>query len=164
MSFSPIKLALKMKLPEEQAEEEDMRLCGFGPCLHHHHDHESSSHLSGFVMFVQGKPAKWFVDALALLGIDVLCCYLESFLINPVYLVVVTTHDHDHHGHHDHHHSDLPSHSHSIQDLSVGLSVLGKERKTSASDVVDKSDSVADMYYFRWEIGQTCTWGRRTQA
>lgn len=42
--------AVKMKLPEELAEEEDMRLCGFGPCLHHDHDHdhESSSSLSGF--------------------------------------------------------------------------------------------------------------------
>lgn len=42
----------QMKLPEELAEEEDMRLCGFGPCLHndhdHDHDHESSSALSGF--------------------------------------------------------------------------------------------------------------------
>lgn len=40
----------KMKLPEELAEEEDMRLCGFGPCLHHDHahDHQSSSALSGF--------------------------------------------------------------------------------------------------------------------
>ena len=40
----------QMKLPEELAEEEDMRLCGFGPCLHHNHDHDhlSSSALSGF--------------------------------------------------------------------------------------------------------------------
>ncbi|KAF2610518.1 hypothetical protein F2Q70_00012586 [Brassica cretica] len=115
-------------------------------------------------MFVQGKPAKWFVDALALLGSYAGGCFSLHQLPHAFGAVVVTTHDHDHHGHHDHHHSDLPSHSHSIQDLSVGLSVLGKERKTSASDVVDKSDSVADMYYFRWEIGQTCTWGRRTQA
>ncbi|CAN7072669.1 unnamed protein product, partial [Brassica oleracea var. botrytis] len=40
--------AVKMKLPEELVEEEDMRLCGFEPCLHHDHDHESSSNLSGF--------------------------------------------------------------------------------------------------------------------
>lgn len=45
---------VKMKLPEELAEEEDMRLCGFGPCLHHDHDHESSSHLSGF--------GNWFIE------------------------------------------------------------------------------------------------------
>lgn len=37
-----------MKLPEELAEEEDLRLCGFGPCLHNDHDHESNSTLSGF--------------------------------------------------------------------------------------------------------------------
>lgn len=45
---------VEMKLPEELAEEEDMRLCGFGPCLHDHdhdHDHESSSNLTGFGKF-----------------------------------------------------------------------------------------------------------------
>lgn len=41
---------VEMKLPEELAEEEDMRLCGFGPCLHDH-DHESSSTLTGFGKF-----------------------------------------------------------------------------------------------------------------
>ena len=40
--------AVKMKLPE------DMRLCGFEPCLHHDHDHESSSNLSGF--------GNWFIE------------------------------------------------------------------------------------------------------
>ncbi|KAG2253329.1 hypothetical protein Bca52824_083465 [Brassica carinata] len=139
---------VKMKLPEELAEEEDMRLCGFGPCLHH--DHESTSALSGFalwvnalgcsllvslasliclillpVMFVQGKPAKWFVDALALFGV--------SFYVGDAFLHQLPhafggghSHSSDHHeshAHHDHDHS--PSHSHSLQDLSVGLSVLG---------------------------------------
>ncbi|CAN7129760.1 unnamed protein product [Brassica rapa subsp. narinosa] len=144
---------VKMKLPEELAEEEDMRLCGFGPCLHHDHDHESSSHLSGFalwvnalgcsllvslasliclillpVMFVQGKPAKWFVDALALFGAGAMLG--DAFLHQlPHAFGGGHSHSHDHHESHDHHdhshsHSDSPSHSHSIQDLSVGLSVL----------------------------------------
>ncbi|KAJ0241413.1 IAA-alanine resistance protein 1 [Hirschfeldia incana] len=137
-----------MKLPEELAEEEDMRLCGFGPCFN---DHESSSTLSGFalwfnalgcsllvslasliclillpVMFVQGKPAKWFVDALALFGAGAMLG--DAFLHQlPHAFGGGHSHDHDHHeshGHHDHSHSDSPSHSHSIQDLSVGLSVL----------------------------------------
>ncbi|KAF3523635.1 hypothetical protein F2Q69_00051009 [Brassica cretica] len=148
---------VKMKLPEELAEEEDMRLCGFGPCLHHDHDHdhdhESSSSLSGFalwvnalgcsllvslasliclillpVMFVQGKPAKWFVDALALFGAGAMLG--DAFLHQlPHAFGGGHSHSHDHHESHDHHdhshsHSDSPSHSHSIQDLSVGLSVL----------------------------------------
>ncbi|CAN6937748.1 unnamed protein product [Brassica oleracea] len=144
---------VKMKLPEELAEEEDMRLCGFGPCLHHDHDHGSSSSLSGFalwvnalgcsllvslasliclillpVMFVQGKPAKWFVDALALFGAGAMLG--DAFLHQlPHAFGGGHSHSHDHHESHDHHdhshsHSDSPSHSHSIQDLSVGLSVL----------------------------------------
>ncbi|CAH8358852.1 unnamed protein product [Eruca vesicaria subsp. sativa] len=145
--------AVKMKLPEELAEEEDMRLCGFGPCVHHvHDDHESSSNLSGFalwvnalgcsllvslasliclillpVMFVQGKPAKWFVDALALFGAGAMLG--DAFLHQlPHAFGGGHSHDYESHGHHDHDHShshsDSPSHSHSIQDLSVGLSVL----------------------------------------
>ncbi|KAL0700894.1 hypothetical protein Bca4012_057016 [Brassica carinata] len=138
---------VKMKLPEELAEEEDMRLCGFGPCLHH--DHQSSSDLSGFalwvnalgcsllvslasliclillpVMFVQGKPAKWFVDALALFGAGAMLG--DAFLHQlPHAFGGGHSHSSDHHeshAHHDHDHS--PSHSHSLQDLSVGLSVL----------------------------------------
>ncbi|CAN7129500.1 unnamed protein product [Brassica rapa subsp. narinosa] len=140
----------QMKLPEELAEEEDMRLCGFGPCLHHNHDHDhlSSSALSGFalwvnalgcsllvslasliclillpVMFVQGKPAKWFVDALALFGAGAMLG--DAFLHQlPHAFGGGHSHSSDHHGHHDHSHSDSPSHSHSLQDLSVGLSVL----------------------------------------
>ncbi|KAJ0256212.1 hypothetical protein HA466_0092050 [Hirschfeldia incana] len=143
----------KMKLPEELAEEEDMRLCGFGPCLHHHDDHQSSSTLSGFalwvnalgcsllvslasliclillpVMFVQGKPAKWFVDSLALFGAGAMLG--DAFLHQlPHAFGGGHSHSSDHHeshGHHDHSHShsESPSHSHSIQDLSVGLSVL----------------------------------------
>ncbi|CAF2062233.1 unnamed protein product [Brassica napus] len=147
----------QMKLPEELAEEEDMRLCGFGPCLHndhdHDHDHESSSALSGFalwvnalgcsllvslasliclillpVMFVKGKPAKWFVDALALFGAGAMLG--DAFLHQLPHAFggghSHSSNHHESHGHHDHSHShsDSPSHSHSIQDLSVGLSVL----------------------------------------
>ncbi|CAH2066082.1 unnamed protein product [Thlaspi arvense] len=143
---------VRMKLPEELAEEEDMRLCGFGPCLHHHHDHdhESSSTLTGFalwlnalgcsllvslasliclvllpVMFVHGKPSKWFVDALALFGAGAMLG--DAFLHQlPHAFGGGHAHSHESHDHHDHDHShsDSPSHAHSIQDLSVGLSVL----------------------------------------
>ncbi|XP_010415408.1 PREDICTED: IAA-alanine resistance protein 1 [Camelina sativa] len=143
---------VEMKLPEELAEEEDMRLCGFGPCLHDHdHDHESSSSLTGFalwlnalgcsllvslasliclvllpIMFVEGKPSKWFVDALALFGAGAMLG--DAFLHQlPHAFGGGHSHSNDHHedhAHHDHSHSDSPSHSHSIQDLSVGLSVL----------------------------------------
>ncbi|ANM59888.1 Zinc/iron permease [Arabidopsis suecica] len=141
---------VEMKLPEELAEEEDMRLCGFGPCLHDH-DHESSSTLTGFalwlnalgcsllvslasliclvllpIMFVQGKPSKWFVDSLALFGAGAMLG--DAFLHQlPHAFGGGHSHSNDHHENHDHHdhsHSDSPSHSHSIQDLSVGLSVL----------------------------------------
>ncbi|CAE5963365.1 unnamed protein product [Arabidopsis arenosa] len=145
---------VEMKLPEELAEEEDMRLCGFGPCLHDHdhdHDHESSSTLTGFalwlnalgcsllvslasliclvllpIMFVQGKPSKGFVDSLALFGAGAMLG--DAFLHQlPHAFGGGHSHSNDHHENHDHHdhsHSDSPSHSHSIQDLSVGLSVL----------------------------------------
>ncbi|KAF8081455.1 hypothetical protein N665_0885s0002 [Sinapis alba] len=142
---------VQMKLPEELAEEEDMRLCGFGPCLHH--DHQSTSALSGFalwvnalgcsllvslasliclillpVMFVQGKPAKWFVDALALFGAGAMLG--DAFLHQLPHAFggghSHSSDNHESHGHHDHDHSHSgsPSHSHSLQDLSVGLSVL----------------------------------------
>ncbi|XP_010551233.1 PREDICTED: IAA-alanine resistance protein 1 [Tarenaya hassleriana] len=143
------------KLPEELAEEEDMRLCGFGPCVGH--IPESSSRLSGFAlwfnalgcsllvslaslicliilpfMFVQGKPSKWLVDALALFGAGAMLG--DAFLHQlPHAFGGGHSHSHDHHtdhAHHDHSHLDSHSshshsHSHSLEDLSVGLSVLG---------------------------------------
>ncbi|KAG2322185.1 hypothetical protein Bca52824_015398 [Brassica carinata] len=75
-------------------------------------------------MFVQGKPAKWFVDALALFGAGAMLG--DAFLHQlPHAFGGGHSHSSDHHeshAHHDHDHS--PSHSHSLQDLSVGLSVL----------------------------------------
>ncbi|TYK14385.1 IAA-alanine resistance protein 1 isoform X2 [Cucumis melo var. makuwa] len=53
-------------LPEELAEEEDMRLYGFGrPYVEHDHESVGSSDLSGLV---RGKPSKAVVDSLALFG------------------------------------------------------------------------------------------------
>ncbi|OMO60834.1 IAA-alanine resistance protein 1 [Corchorus capsularis] len=84
----------KMMLPEELAEEEDMKLYGFGPYgVDHDHDYDNQE-LSGLglwvhamgcsllvslaslicliilpVIFIQGKPSKAVVDSLALFGV-----------------------------------------------------------------------------------------------
>lgn len=85
----------KMMLPEELAEEEDMKIYGFGPYLDDHdhdhdHHHQNISSLGLWlralgcsllvslaslvcliilpVIFIQGKPSKAVVDSLALFG------------------------------------------------------------------------------------------------
>lgn len=70
---------VEMKLPEELAEEEDMRLCGFGPCLHDH-DHESSSTLTGFALWLNALGCSLLVSLASLICLVllpimfVLCC------------------------------------------------------------------------------------------
>ncbi|XP_071706985.1 IAA-alanine resistance protein 1-like [Rutidosis leptorrhynchoides] len=152
------------KLPEELAEEEDLRM-EFMSHLHHHdhdhhhhHDHDhgigngngNGSELTGVglwinamgcsllvslasliclillpLIFFQGKPSKTFVDALALFGAGAMLG--DAFLHQlPHAFGGMHSHSHDDHSHehgasgHDH----APSHSHSIEDLSVGLSIL----------------------------------------
>lgn len=137
-------------LPEEIAEEEDLRNHGFGGG--DHHDHQDSLELSGLglwmnamgcsllvslaslicliilpLIFIQGKPSKAVVDSLALFGAGAMLG--DAFLHQlPHAFGGAHSHSLDHHSeHHDTHsgHEHLPLHSHSLEDLSVGLSILG---------------------------------------
>ncbi|XP_059445491.1 IAA-alanine resistance protein 1 [Corylus avellana] len=142
---------LVSKLPEELAEEEDMKLYGFGFEHDHHHEHiGGTSELSGLglwvnalgcsflvsmaslicliilpVIFVRGKPSKAVVNSLALFGAGAMLG--DAFLHQlPHAFGGQHSHSHDHnadHAHHDHLGHDL-SHSHSLKDLSVGMSIL----------------------------------------
>uniref|UniRef100_A0A7N0ULC2 IAA-alanine resistance protein 1 n=1 Tax=Kalanchoe fedtschenkoi TaxID=63787 RepID=A0A7N0ULC2_KALFE len=138
----------RMKLPEELAEEEDLRLYGFGSFHeHHHHRHnEDFSELTGAglwvralgcsllvsmasliclillpVIFTRGKPSKAVVDALALFGAGAM---LGDAFLHQLPHAFGGQHSHSHNDmEHDHDHGQ--PHSHSLKDLSVGLSVLG---------------------------------------
>ncbi|KAG5029297.1 hypothetical protein AAZX31_05G127100 [Glycine max] len=136
-------------LPEELAEEEDMKLYGFGLPHHHHHDHGiEAAELSGLglwlnalgcsflvsmaslvcliilpVIFVQGKPSKAVVDSLALFGAGAMLG--DAFLHQlPHAFGGEHSHSHGDHGDHDHHASSGHGHSHSLADLSIGISIL----------------------------------------
>ncbi|TXG57000.1 hypothetical protein EZV62_018313 [Acer yangbiense] len=116
----------KNLLPEELAEEEDMRLYGFGPYYHHDHDHDHADHPQLFGL-VQGKPSKAIVDSLALFGAGAMLG--DAFLHQlPHAFGGEHSDSHDHHEHHAHQvqsgHEHQLSHSHSLKDLSVGISVL----------------------------------------
>ncbi|XP_027920449.1 IAA-alanine resistance protein 1 [Vigna unguiculata] len=144
------KIEGRSKLPEELAEEEDMKLYGFGfPHQHDHdHDHLDTSELSGLslwlnalgcsflvsmasltclivlpVIFVQGKPSKAVVDSLALFGAGAM---LGDAFLHQLPHAFGGEHSHSHHNHedHDHHGSSGHGHSHSLADLSIGLSIL----------------------------------------
>lgn len=142
------------KLPEELAEEEDLKLYGFGSDhLHdHHHDHHNlvvAPELSGAglwiramgcsllvsmaslvclmiipVLLVHGKPSKAVVDLLAVFGAGAM---LGDAFLHQLPHAFGNEHSHSHD--HDHSHQDVSSghghsHSHSLEDLYVGLSVL----------------------------------------
>ncbi|KAL6188067.1 hypothetical protein ACLB2K_039461 [Fragaria x ananassa] len=141
-------------LPEELAEEEDMRLYGFG--IQHDHDHSHGHEHFGAlqlsvtglwihslgcsllvsmaslicliilpVIFLQGKPSKAVVDSLALFGAGAMLG--DAFLHQlPHAFGGGHSHSHDDHVGHDHHdHSEHEhSHAHSLEDLSVGIAVL----------------------------------------
>ncbi|CAL1386223.1 unnamed protein product [Linum trigynum] len=154
---------MEYKLPEELAEEEDMKLYGFGNYhAHDEHDHhlhsDSHSKLSGLglwinalgcsllvslaslicliilpIIFVQGKPSKGVVDSLALFGAGAMLG--DAFLHQLPHAFGGQQHSHSHshhhaddlsHDHSGHEHLHMPSsgHSHSLEDLSVGLSIL----------------------------------------
>ncbi|TKY59759.1 IAA-alanine resistance protein 1 [Spatholobus suberectus] len=137
------------KLPEELAEEEDMKLYGFGLPHHHHHDHHiEDTQLSGLglwlnalgcsflvsmasliclivlpVIFVQGKPSKAVVDSLASFGAGAMLG--DAFLHQlPHAFGGEHSHSNGNHGDHDHHTSSGHGHSHSLADLSIGISIL----------------------------------------
>lgn len=140
---------VERKLPEELAEEEDLKLYGFESDHGHYHDHESeSSDLSGVglwlnamgcsllvslasliclillpVLFIQGKPSKAVVDALAVFGAGAMLG--DAFLHQLPHAFGGEhshSHDHDEHSHSGEEYSH--SHAHSLKDLSIGLSVL----------------------------------------
>ncbi|KAH9745951.1 IAA-alanine resistance protein 1 [Citrus sinensis] len=118
----------KMLLPEELAEEEDMKLYGFGPYYgrdhdhdhgHSRHHHDRDSQLSGLALWVNALGCSLLVSLASLICLVLL----------PVIFSGEHSHSHDHHenkahqvhvGREQHSHS----HSHSLQDLSVGISVL----------------------------------------
>ncbi|KAJ8564812.1 hypothetical protein K7X08_001272 [Anisodus acutangulus] len=141
------------KLLEELAEEEDLKLYGFGSRdnmdEHHHHDGHGAKDLTGLglwvnamgcsllvslasliclillpIIFIQGKPSKAVVDSLALFGAGAMLG--DAFLHQlPHAFGGGHSHSHDHHVEHDHLHDHSGhSHAHSLEDLSVGLSIL----------------------------------------
>ncbi|CAJ1938923.1 unnamed protein product [Sphenostylis stenocarpa] len=123
----------RSKLPEELAEEEDMKLYGFG--LPHHHHHHDTTELSGLglwlnalgcsflvsmaslvcliilpIIFVQGKPSKAVVDSLALFGAGAMLG--DAFLHQlPHAFGGELSHSHDNHGH-SHSHDNHGEHDH----------------------------------------------------
>ncbi|XVF02982.1 hypothetical protein REPUB_Repub04eG0221200 [Reevesia pubescens] len=136
-------------LPEELAEEEDMKLYGFGPFRDHDHDHDHQD-LSGFglwlhalgcsllvslaslicliilpVIFIKGKPSKAVVDSLALFGAGAM---LGDAFLHQLPHAFGGEHSHSHDEHVDHaHHAHTGhdhKHAHSLKDLAVGLSIL----------------------------------------
>jgi zinc transporter 7 len=138
------------KLPEELAEEEDLKLYGYGSHHAHDHDHhhDAASDLSALglwmnamgcsllvslcsliclillpIIFIQGKPSKTIVDSLAVFGAGAMLG--DAFLHQlPHAFGGDHSHSHDVPDNHHHEHSHSHSHSHSLKDLSVGLSVL----------------------------------------
>ncbi|KAM0837255.1 hypothetical protein ACQ4PT_061784 [Festuca glaucescens] len=137
-------------LPEELAEEADLELDGFGHDHHHHHDHHHGDFqpetspmglwlkamgcsllvsLASLVclvllpvIFFQGKPSKAMVDALAIFGAGAMLG--DSFFHQlPHAFGEGHSHSHDHEDH-AHAHAHEESHAHSLEDLSVGLSIL----------------------------------------
>ncbi|KAF7808455.1 IAA-alanine resistance protein 1 [Senna tora] len=133
------KLATGSKLPEELAEEEDMKLYGFGFAHDHghgHHGHFGGTELSGLVhklncqsysLAVQGKPSKAVVDSLALFGAGAMLG--DAFLHQlPHAFGGEHSHSHGNHADHDHDHEHDAGfghgHSHSLADLSTGISIL----------------------------------------
>lgn len=138
----------RRKLPEELAEEEDLKL-GFDS-YYYDHDVHIIQDLTGLglwvnamgcsllvslaslicliilpLIFVQGKPSKTIVDALAVFGAGAMLG--DAFLHQlPHAFGGDKSHSHDHQSDHGHpvHSENGHSHSHSIEDLSVGLSIL----------------------------------------
>ncbi|PNY02782.1 IAA-alanine resistance protein 1, partial [Trifolium pratense] len=142
----------KKLLPEELAEEEDMKLYGFG--LPHHDHHHTGALVECIGLFIsgehgfpdlpdypafQGKPSKTVVDSLALFGVRFPQAPFFGFIIAGAMLGDAFlhqlphafgggehSHSHGDHADHDHDHnaSSGHGHSHSLADLSTGMSIL----------------------------------------
>ncbi|KAL8535796.1 hypothetical protein ACS0TY_011436 [Phlomoides rotata] len=146
-------LGQRALLPEEIAEEEDLKMMWANDdhgheFEHHGHKHDGHVELSGLALwinamscsllvslaslicliflpliFVQGKPSKAVVDSLAVFGAGAMLG--DAFLHQlPHAFGGERSHSHDHHADHDHHEHAGQSHSHSLKDLSIGLSIL----------------------------------------
>ncbi|XP_068660058.1 IAA-alanine resistance protein 1 [Aristolochia californica] len=143
-----VERSTRSKLPEEMAEEEDLELYGFS------HESVGDSGVQGLskislwgsamgcsllvsmaslvciiilpVIFSQGKPSKVVVDSLAAFGAGAMLG--DAFLHQlPHAFGGGHSHSHEHHVHDGHAYHTLgheSSHAHSLEDLSVGLSVL----------------------------------------
>ncbi|XP_073130046.1 IAA-alanine resistance protein 1 [Henckelia pumila] len=141
----------RLLLPEEIAEEEDLKIM-WAAHDHNHdhghgHKHDGDPKPSGLglwihamacsllvslasliclillpVIFIQGKPSKAVVDSLALFGAGAMLG--DAFLHQlPHAFGGDHSHSHDHHDSQAEHHVHS-GHSHSLQDLSIGLSIL----------------------------------------
>ncbi|KAJ1268799.1 hypothetical protein BS78_07G161500 [Paspalum vaginatum] len=142
---------IRRLLPEEMAEEADLELESFGydehDHGHHHHGHGDmeASPMAGVwlramgcsllvsmaslvclvllpVIFFQGKPSKAMVDSLAVFGVRAM---LGDSFLHQLPHAFGGGHSHSHsHGHEGHDHAHEHAHAHSLEDLSVGLSIL----------------------------------------
>lgn len=153
---SPSEEKLTMsKLPEELAEEEDLKLYGLGSHYNHHdshdhdHDHDRDAHdhgLSGVGLWVHAMGCSLLVSMASLICliilpvifiqgkpskavVDSLAVFGAGAMLGDAFLHQLPHAfggEHSHsHDEHAHHHGHEHSHSHSLKDLSVGLSVLG---------------------------------------
>ncbi|XP_021764574.1 IAA-alanine resistance protein 1-like [Chenopodium quinoa] len=139
-------------LPEELAEEEDLKLYGFGSDNHHHHhhheDHLNGSHLqlSGIRLWINAMGCSLLVSLASLICltivpilcangkpskavVDALAIFGAGAMLGDAFLHQLPhafsgghSHSHDEHAHSEESHSH--SHAHSLKDLSIGLSVL----------------------------------------
>ncbi|GAB2226720.1 hypothetical protein Drorol1_Dr00022540 [Drosera rotundifolia] len=144
----------RKKLPEELAEEEDLRLYGFGS--HREHDHEHDGHgdhgvggatmLTGSGLWIHALGCSLLVSMASLVClitvpvifvhgkpsqgvVDSMAAFGAGAMLGDAFLHQLPhafggVHSHSH-DHEDHMHSALEqSHGHSLKDLSVGLSIL----------------------------------------
>ncbi|XP_065855364.1 IAA-alanine resistance protein 1 isoform X2 [Euphorbia lathyris] len=139
---------IESKLPEELAEEEDMKLYGFSNYLHHHH-HHSHTHthdhdltLTGLGLWLHALGCSLLVSLASLVCliilpiifiqgkpskavVDSLALFGAGAMLGDAFLHQLP---HAFGGEHSHSHDDTDhshnSHSHSLKDLSVGLSIL----------------------------------------
>lgn len=72
------------------------------------------------VIFLKGKPSKAVVDSLAVFGAGAM---LGDAFLHQLPHAFGGSHSHAHE-HHNHHHEHGHSHAHSLEDLSIGLSIL----------------------------------------
>ncbi|WCJ33683.1 ZIP metal ion transporter family [Euphorbia peplus] len=138
------------KLPEELAEEEDMKLYGFSnyPLHHHqdhghHHDHDHALTLTGLGLWLHALGCSLLVSLASLVCliilpiifiqgkpskafVDSLALFGAGAMLGDAFLHQLPhafggEHSHSHDHDTDHSHD---SHAHSLKDLSVGLSIL----------------------------------------